>query len=245
MRKARCTNMHFFDADETKTCPHCGAPEAKEIMETSQDVKKVKNSGIFGLKLKSKNENEIVEPEKIDDIEGEMEGLKTEKIQTYLMDDMDEKEDREEFLSNMILEPHQEQKGSAQNDSFKTVSIFASEAGEEPVAGWLVCVKGKNYGRSFELKMGQNCVGRDFSMDVCLKGEESVSRDKHAYIIFEPKKRQFLLRSGEGKGLTYCNEELVFGVAELKAYDKLQLGDVELLFVPFCGEKFVWGTEDK
>ena len=30
MRKAQCTNMHYFDADAYAVCPHCGAPERRE-----------------------------------------------------------------------------------------------------------------------------------------------------------------------------------------------------------------------
>lgn len=124
-------------------------------------------------------------------------------------------------------------------DSVKTVSKFASSGGFEPVTGWLVCVKGGNYGKAFEIKAGQSSIGRDSSMDICIK-EEGVTREKHAFLIFEPKKRQFFLRGGDGSGLTYCNDEMVTAMVPLKAYDKLQLGDAEFLFVPFCGEQFMW-----
>lgn len=254
MRKVKCENMHFFDADAMTRCPHCGAPEMKEKRDISaiQTQSPEKKKGLFGKIGKSKKDEEqdvFAIP-----VSGAMDNVKTEKIPTYMMteDDYNMPSEPERRLNGeavrqtgygtMKAPVHEEPKAEEQN-SMKTVSLFADEDGEEPTTGWLVCVKGKHYGRSFEIKTGQNCIGRDFSMDICLKKEDSVSRDKHAYIIFEPKKCMFLLRSGGGKGLTYCNDELVLDAAVLKAYDKVQLGEAEFLFVPFCGEQFMWSAE--
>lgn len=124
-------------------------------------------------------------------------------------------------------------------DSAKTVGVY-SDANIEPVVGWLICVKGESFGESFNLKAGKNFIGRGSGMDVMLAQERSVSRDKHAVITFEPKKRIFLIQPGDSSGLVYLNHDLLMTFAQLSAYDTIQLGDAFFKFVPFCGDKFIW-----
>lgn len=130
-------------------------------------------------------------------------------------------------------------KGSVHTEDTKTVAFYNfSEA--EPVVGWIVCVKGTYLGESFPLKAGRNLVGRSLKMNVALAKELSVSRDRHAIIIYEPKKRKFYIQPGETSGLSYINEELLMLPAEIHDYDKLQFGDGEFIFRSLCGENFTW-----
>lgn len=133
----------------------------------------------------------------------------------------------------------QPQINRADYDSAKTVGVYA-DANTEPVVGWLICVKGESLGESFNLKAGKNSIGRGAGMDVMLAQERSVSRDKHAIITYEPKKRVFLIQPGESSGLVYLNDELLMSYAQLSAYDTIQLGEAIFKFLPFCGESFVW-----
>lgn len=110
----------------------------------------------------------------------------------------------------------------------------------EPVVGWLVCVNGDGVGKSYDLNCGRNFIGRENDMDVVLSSDKSVSRRKHAIIIYEPRKRKFYAQPGESKELFYVNDEMVKNVLELKAYDKILIGKTELMFMPFCGEIFAW-----
>lgn len=133
----------------------------------------------------------------------------------------------------------QPQVNSADYDSAKTVGVYA-DANTEPVVGWLICVKGESFGESFNLKAGKNSIGRGAGMDVMLAQERSVSRDKHAIITYEPKKRIFLIQPGESSGLVYLNDDLLMNFAQLSAYDTIQLGEAIFKFLPFCGENFIW-----
>lgn len=114
------------------------------------------------------------------------------------------------------------------------------EGGLKPVVGWLVCLTGKHIGKDFRIVQGKNYIGRDGSMDICLEGEKTVSRDKHALIVYEPKHHLYLIQSGESKELTYVNDKVILESKELNAYDKILVGDVKLLFVPLCSDKFNW-----
>ncbi len=127
-------------------------------------------------------------------------------------------------------------------DDVKTITIYATEQGEEPVTGWLVGVRGEYRGNSFNLKAGVNVISRDAGAYVCLKKDVQVSRGKHASIIYEPKKKVFYLGEGENT-MTYCNDELVCGKQTLKPYDSIEIGGGSYLFIPFCGEQFDWDKE--
>lgn len=127
-------------------------------------------------------------------------------------------------------------------DDIKTITIFGDRNESEPVTGWLVCVKGEYRGESFPLKAGVNVIARGGAADVCLKKDTKVSRQKHASVIYEPKKKVFYIGEGESS-LTYCNEELVYGKQELKAYDSIEIGNGLYLFIPFSGERFDWDRE--
>ena len=67
-----------------------------------------------------------------------------------------------------------------------------------------------------------------------------MSRDKHAWVIFEPRKQKFYLKPGDGSGLVYLNDENVFDTTALHSGDVLELGDVKLVFIALCGESFNW-----
>ena len=86
----------------------------------------------------------------------------------------------------------------------------------------------------------QVSVGRASDMDICLKGDDSVSRTKHAIITYEPKERKFFAQPGESHELFYVNDNVVLTSAELKDRDEISVGKTKLVFVPFCDSKYGW-----
>ena len=77
-------------------------------------------------------------------------------------------------------------------------------------------------------------------MDIAITGDESISRDKHAAVTFDPKKKAFWLVPGDASGLVYLNEELVNTPAALKPDDLIELGKTKLVLVPFISKKHQW-----
>ena len=124
-------------------------------------------------------------------------------------------------------------------DTNVTIGYFGAVK-TEPAVGWLVSIKGSNFGTDFRLKAGRNFIGRNPDMDVALTEDSSISRDKHAIILYEPKANIFLVQPGEAKELFYLNDKVVLTATEIKAYDVISLGDTQLLFIPCCSEKFHW-----
>lgn len=113
----------------------------------------------------------------------------------------------------------------------------------DPVVGWLVCLAGPDRGRDFRLHAEKNFIGRSPLMDVCVPGDESVSRDRHALVIFDPKKQQFWAVPGDATGLLYLNGDVVHAPAPMSADDVLEMGQTKLVLIPFCGAKYSWSRE--
>lgn len=110
----------------------------------------------------------------------------------------------------------------------------------DPVVGWLVCVEGKEIGKSFNLKAGKNFIGRNAGVNDVVLSDTSVSREKHAIVIFDPKSRTFLAQPGMSSELFYLNDAVVLQALEIKQKDLLQIGNTKLMFVPFCDAEFIW-----
>jgi len=109
-----------------------------------------------------------------------------------------------------------------------------------PCVGWLVALGGKHLGTDFRLKVGKNFIGRSPQMDVALINDMSVSREKHAIVVYEPKEHLYLVQPGEASTLVYKNEAVVLDPTRLEAYDVISVGDVNLLFIPLCNKQFNW-----
>ena len=128
----------------------------------------------------------------------------------------------------------------------KTVSFFVQTGVKQPPAvGLLLCVEGGNFGQTYLLKSGKNFIGRSSSMDVVISEDQSVSREKHAIVLYEPKKRMFLAQPGESSELFYINDEVVLQAEALTIYDEITLGSTKLIFIPICCEQFAWDDYTK
>ena len=114
------------------------------------------------------------------------------------------------------------------------------QSAAEPTVGWLVCVKGKHFGESFAITFGRNSVGRGASNKIVLNRDNTVSREKHAWITYEPKRRDFFIQPGESSGLSYLNGETVMESRRMNPRDTVEFGEGVYLLVPLCGPDFSW-----
>lgn len=128
----------------------------------------------------------------------------------------------------------------AVSDDSRTVSFYESSFGTEPTVGWLTCIEGNHYGKSFPLKSGRNFIGRNLNMDVALTGDQSVSRERHAVVIYEPKAKCFIAQAGDARELFYLNDKVVLNNEMMKNYDILSVGNEKLIFLGLCGPEFCW-----
>lgn len=222
----QCSNGHYYDAEQYKSCPYCQSVKGKSF----SDIDRVTDSFI------SKDDSRTMPMEHISDsTRGMQTGVQTTAVQNQSAN-----------LGGSYQDAYNEGKTVPYFGDFTGTDI-SSDANSivktrnpQPVVGWLVCIEGTNYGHSFYLYAGKNFIGRASDMDICLKGDGSVSRTKHAIITYEPKERKFFAQPGESHELFYVNDNVVLTSVELKDRDEISVGKTKLVFVPFCNSKYGW-----
>lgn len=115
----------------------------------------------------------------------------------------------------------------------------------QPVCGWIVCIEGARVGKDYKIREGKNFIGRADDMDIQILGDNKISRRNHAIIVYDTKKRNYVLLPGDASGIAYLNNEAVYVPTPLSSYDVIELGKSKFLFMPFCGEHFEWDDTDR
>lgn len=136
--------------------------------------------------------------------------------------------------------PLQAPLGEVPSDEGKTIGLFPKKEGIDPVVGWLVCIEGNDRGKDYRIHSEKNSIGRSEKNDIHISGDPTISRENHATIVFDSKRKQFRLLAGGGRGLVYLNDEAVDFGSVIKARDTIEIGETKLLFIPFCGDEFNW-----
>lgn len=129
------------------------------------------------------------------------------------------------------------------DDDGRTVALIKKSIGIDPVVGWLVCVSGEEKGRDYRIHADNNFIGRSERMDICIRGDETISRENHAIISYDTVDQLFYFSPGDGRSIVRYNGKALFQTTELKSHDRIIIGKTELIFVPFCTEAFSWMEE--
>lgn len=106
--------------------------------------------------------------------------------------------------------------------------------------GWLVCLTGANRGRSYTIYPGDNHIGRNMNMNVCIKNEATISREDHAIIHYNRHSNIFTLKPNISSNPTIVNDETISEDTIINDRDLIQLGECQLLFVSLCNKHFNW-----
>ena len=121
----------------------------------------------------------------------------------------------------------------------------AGDDGRDPVVGWLVCVKGPNYGEDYRIHAGYNYIGRTTG-DICIRGDDKISRESHAMVAYDSGELAYYFGPAGGRNLVKVNNKTVLNAVEIHAYDTISIGpNTTLIFIPLCGEKFSWETGEQ
>lgn len=121
-----------------------------------------------------------------------------------------------------------------------TIGDMNQWLGLEPVVGWLVCIEGQEKGKAYELWGRINTIGRSEHMDVCIKGDQSISKENHARLGYDPKNNRFRLIPAASTNNIYLNDDVVDVPTRLHPYDVIEFGETKLAFIPFCSSRFTW-----
>ena len=133
----------------------------------------------------------------------------------------------------------------AGDEDGRTVALIQSDLGIDPVVGWLVCLAGKEKGRDYRIHSDNNYVGRSEKMDICIRGDETISRENQAVITYDTSNNRYYFSPGDGRSIVRVNSQAVFQTVELTAYDRVVIGKTELMFMPLCGERFAWEKDSE
>lgn len=229
MNAVKCANGHYYDSDTYSSCPHCNSnPETDNVTsayEPSQvqfDMNQAdRPTGWAFEQPPSQGQAISPNPGVTEPWNGGISAEVQSEGVTVSIDQMD-------FFG--------QGQGAAPE---------AKRSQQKPVVGWLVCTEGKHRGQDFRLKSGKNFIGRNHDMDVCLDGEETVSRNRHAAITYEPKQNMFIAQPGESRELIYLNGSVVLTPIEIKKNDLIQVGEATLMLIPCCDGEFNWAAGNK
>lgn len=126
----------------------------------------------------------------------------------------------------------------------RTTYMRGQDMQTDPVTGWLVVVKGPGRGSYRAVFPGMNAIGRDASQRISLSfGDDTISRQEHAFVIYDDEQRRFFLQHGGKANLIRVGDQPVLVPTELKAGDKIRIGKTTLLFVPLCSADFSWSED--
>ena len=184
MNLKRCENGHFFDGDKFPSCPHCAAVGGGQQQATM-------SYGDTGNGYGPAMTENVTVPMYGQEPQAAPGGF---PMQPQMAEPQAGTISLQDAVSRAITAP-----APMQQDDEKTVSLYQYKNHADPVAGWLVCIEGADFGSSFTVKSGRNFIGRASHMDIVLRGDNSISREKHASIRYEPKSREFIALAGESR----------------------------------------------
>ncbi len=227
MNLKRCeSGKHYYDGDKYSSCPHCKAEAG--AAQSSEDSVTMSYDTMDSQGNMSMPTMKEVTGDTMSDNSPNAGANSNPKV----------------HLSNA---PTERMVQNYDDDSTKTVRLYETDMSIEPVVGWLVALSGAEKGKSYMLKAGPNFIGRDRTMDVTISEDKTVSRNKHAVVIYDPKSRRFFALPGESKALFYVDDEVVLNNVEVKDRQVITVGETQLMLVPFCNSTFAWEDikEDK
>ncbi|MCK5652111.1 MAG: FHA domain-containing protein [Gemmatimonadetes bacterium] len=221
MALKRCSSGHFFDQDRFSACPYCGGEDA--AARTVPRAPASPRPASPGSGSEPPTEPLGNGPEAPP---GDRGAAPTASL--------------EGGVSPGMRGGEASARAGSKEDEGVTIGVAGQPRGVDPVVGWLVCVKGPDRGRDFRIRAERNFIGRSRDMDVALTEDQSVSRDRHAILSYDPRTHVFVLAPGEGRGLVYHNGTSVLTPVQVNAHDTIELGESTLRFIPLCGDDFSW-----
>lgn len=224
MEIIKCSNGHSYDPSITPECPECAKLRGKTVPLTDE------------AKNFSATENYRKTVPVVPDQTGEAEAIRRRTKPVNPKPDAHWADAKDYMDADYASESYA-----------PTMPIIHGMDGEHakkvllPVTGWLVCIEGASKGQDYRIHAEYNYIGRSSKMDICIQGDPTISRENHAIIAYDTLEGAFYFAPSGGGSIVRVNGKAVLVSVELKAYDRLTIGQSSFLFVPFCGEQFKWG----
>ncbi|MCB6414394.1 FHA domain-containing protein [Dorea acetigenes] len=219
MEFKQCSKGHFYDPAISSTCPECA--EEERLLRQQEEY-------VYSGNPADYDETQPASGEGYEDL-SHRRGVSDDN-RTLPLENGD-------GLKTEDFVPH----NGVEIDTGKTLPPDTDDIpGFTPVVGWLVCVDGPSKGTDYRIRTGYNYIGREENMDIYIKGDIKISREKHAMVVYDDEERVFFFGPVDGKSVVRVNGKLVTIPVEVHSYDIIKIGTTKLMFVPLCGERFNW-----
>lgn len=221
MAITECGKGHLYDSEQYPFCPYCKnggtvinfGPESPDIFPSAGNISKTAAvSNGFGPKTSSSSTDNSLYP-----------ANKQPSV-------------NEEPGGTVAPEGYRRRK---EKDN-KTESYFKHKLNLEPVVGWLVCIEGPDKGKDYRIWAKNNCIGRSETMDISITSDDTISRENHARLSYDPRHNKYHLIPAQNTNHIYRNDEPVYIPTQLDPYDLIELGNSKMVFIPFCSNRFTW-----
>lgn len=235
MEMRKCVNGHYYDASVNSECPYCksGTNAGRTV-----SLGAAQGSGAGGSMMDGDGSSKTIpmgygaQPQF------------TGSASAAVDDDGDSKTMPMGYSGHASSGMQSSPVFSKGDDDGRTIAVVHQDMGIDPVVGWLVCVSGKEKGRDYRIHSDNNYIGRSEKMDICVRGDETISRENHAVVSYDTIDKIYYFSPGDGRNIVRHNGKAIFQTVELNAYDRVIVGKTELIFMPLCGKDFEWSNED-
>lgn len=216
MSVVRCSRGHYYDNMKFSRCPHCGIFNNLEDQTTAAEKteESMKSIKMITNNLFSRKEKKVFFQKKEKDTEQKVQAADCRNTVAMVQEEAD----------------------------LKTISTFSQEKGNEFVTGWLVCIKGKNRGKDYQLYHGYNWIIRDSDMDICIQTNLTGIYTKICEVVYDDKNNEFYIVPDKEIPVL-LNEKTVIGSCNIVTGDNIQIGESILEFIAFCRKGKVWENE--
>ena len=151
----------------------------------------------------------------------------------------------EEEDDQTVILPAAKASASTQSDVQPEISEQIVQTKFDPPVGWLVIREGPGRGSYRPVFYGQNAIGRSATQRINLDfGDLRISREEHAFLIYDEISRRFYLRDNGKTNLVRINGVPVMAPTEIYHQDQITIGSTQLLFVALCGHGFDWLADE-
>lgn len=146
------------------------------------------------------------------------------------------------YQGGITLPPEEMESGSGSKmGKTEFVDDHTPTGTPSPVVGWLVSLAGPCRGTDYRIHTGYNYIGREYG-DIVINGDQAISAEKDSALAYVPELKRFYIAHEQGKNILMVNDVPVMGGStELHMYDRIKIGNTQLMFIPLCGEQFSWG----
>jgi hypothetical protein len=220
-----CKNGHWFDTTKHKTCPSCiSIPTPDEKIDPPVD-----NTDNIGRTI----------PVPINGSEDSTETTADSSVK------------KDQGTTPTAVSRRSRIRGSKSGpfiNSDKTVPVIYTEVDKSLPVGFMICISGEYKGNFYKLHSDNNTIGRDTDSrkhDINISNDNNISRESNVTVNYNPGTNEFSLSGGNGDRseiIVKRNNKPVMPNTSvvLSAYDKILIGKTKFIFLPLCGEAFVW-----